>query len=88
VWKHLKVESTGSTEETMISLIPLLIDEPQMPREARDALVVAELAADPRVAARAKVKAGNILARELGLGLQELCELLGLPAPTLNGQAP
>jgi hypothetical protein len=62
----------------MISLIPLLIDEPQLPREARDALMVSQLAADPSLAARARLVAGRIIARELGLGLQELAELLGL----------
>jgi hypothetical protein len=56
----------------MISLIPLLIDEPQMPREAREALMVAQLAADPGLVAKAKVKAGKIMAEELGVGLQEL----------------
>ena len=59
-------------------LIALLIDEPQLPRAARDALLVVWLADDPEVVTSAKRRAAEILRRAFGLSPTDLAELLGL----------
>lgn len=67
----------------MLSLIPLLIDDPSLPRHARDALIIADRAADPAVQVAARRRAGRILRSTYALDCDDLDDLLGFD----SGQA-
>jgi hypothetical protein len=61
----------------MLNLLPLLIDEPDLPKEARDLLLGASWLRHSAVAQRARAHAANILGRRFALSREELAELLG-----------
>jgi hypothetical protein len=64
----------------MLTLVPLLIDEPGVPQAARDLLVASRYAASREVARAARSKAGSILAQHYGLSRDDLEALLGFEA--------
>lgn len=62
----------------MLSVVPLLIDDPELPREARDLLIASSYAGKRPMACVARRKAGEILASRFALTDEELDALLDL----------
>lgn len=61
----------------MLNLLPLLIDDPDLPKEARDLLLGAHWVPHAQVARRARAHVAGILGRRFALSREELVDLLG-----------
>lgn len=62
----------------MLSLVPLLIDDPELPRQARDLLIASEYSGQRPSACLARRKAAEILGTHYALSREELETLLDL----------
>lgn len=62
----------------MLSVVPLLIDNPDLPREARDLLIASEYAGRRPAACLARRKVAEILGSRFALSQAELESLLDL----------
>jgi hypothetical protein len=62
----------------MFSVVPLLIDDPDLPREARDLLIASEYSGRRPAACVARKKVAEILGSRYALSREELESLLDL----------